>query len=153
MGLHRRWLLPLGSAVAFPGTPWSPRPSEPPRREQSPVGPLCDPDMEVKDKRFTKREEVLSETPTSSLQRYDSFEVPVTHCHISRPENYPQYLFSKSMQRSWGSEGAEEETCSYKRHEEGPTSCSDCLHPAASTVVTPLIHHIHPIKPRWGCRD
>lgn len=110
VGLLRGQLLPLGSAVAFPGTPRSPRPSEPPWREQSPVGPLRDHDMEVKDKRFTKREEVLSEAPTSSPQRYDSLEAPVTHCHISRPENYPQYLLFKSMQRSRGAEGAEEET-------------------------------------------
>ncbi len=46
--------------------------------------------MEVKDKRFTKREEVLSEPLTSSPQRYDSLAAPVTKCHISRPENYPE---------------------------------------------------------------
>lgn len=56
---------------------------------------LCDPDMEAKDKRFTKREEVLSEPPTSSPQRYDSLAAPVTQRHVSSPENYPQSPFQQ----------------------------------------------------------
>lgn len=83
--------------------------------------------MEVKDKRFTKREEVLSELLTSSPQRYDSLAAPVTHCHASGPENYPQLLFNSRQEGGGGRRGEETKL----------KSESDSLWSAQSVVFQP----------------
>lgn len=46
----------------------------------------------------------ISLPPTSSPQRYDSLAAPVTHCHISRPENYPN---TPIQQQTGGKERSE----------------------------------------------
>lgn len=98
------WTPPKLSAT-FTGTSNTSGPSDPCQREPGPQWPLlCGPDMEVKDERFPKREEVLSEHRlcAADFLSTEMWQFRGARHTLSRQQARKLPRYQRSQQTDWG---------------------------------------------------